>query len=949
MVSTMTTRNVGRRTTITRGGVTSEQDGREGERSRDQAGCGRGGQGSDRGSSRGNEANEGGDGVPDFATIITQQLQNLRPTIVAQVGNHVNNQGNNKNQDDNVINNNNQGNVRTVNMKNGRGGCSYKEFMACNLNDYDGKGGARVYTLWIEKMELVQDMSGRGENQKVQTRGREAAVGMAWEDFKLLLREEFCPNNEMQKLETEFWCPTLVGAGHAAYTNRFHELARLVPHLVTPENKRINRYIYGIVPQIHEIVAVTEPKIIQSAILKARMLTNEAIRNEALKKNIEKRGNNGESGRDGNVRNDNKMFRTERAFATITNPVRNEYTGIAPKCPNCNYHHQPEVPCHLCTNYNRFRHIAKDYKVRPRAVNPLNARNPTTACRACFECGGTDHYKATCPRLNPTLRPGGSRPNQVMAIEGGQGRKNNGNPIRGRAFVMGAEEARQDLNIMRGTFTLNNHYAMTLFDFGADYSFVSTTFVPLLYIEPSNLEIEGHTFDINLIPFGHGSFDVIVRMDWLSTHKAKIVCHEKVVRIPLQNDEMLRVLGERPREKVRHSKSAKVKEQKLKDIVVIRNFSEVFPNDLLGLPPSQEIEFHIDLISGEMPAAKSPYCLRPSEIEKLSSQLRELQDKTKEEYEMHLRLVLDLLKKEKLFANDYDCKIRYHPGKANVVADALSRKERIKPKRVRAMNMTIQSSIKDKILAGQNKASKAVNAPAKMLRGLDEQIKAEQIGHRKLTKSAHFLPMRKDYKMDRLARLYLNEIVTRHGVPILIISDLDSHFALRFWQSMQEVLGTQLDMSTTYDPQTDGQSKSTILTLKDKLRAYVLDFEGSWDVHLPLVEFSYNNSYHYSIRLKAARDRQKSYTDKKRKPLEFRVGNHVLLKVSPLKGVVRFGKKGKLAPRFVGPFKITERIDPVAYRLRLPEELNGVHDTFHVSNLKKCLADPTLQIPLEEI
>ncbi|GJU69253.1 putative reverse transcriptase domain-containing protein [Tanacetum coccineum] len=235
----------------------------------------------------------------------------------------------------------------------------------------------------------------------------------------------------------------------------------------------------------------------------------------------------------------------------------------------------------------------------------------------------------------------------------------------------------------------------------------------------------------------------------------------------------------------------------------------------------------------------------------------------------------------------------------------------------------------------------------------------------RLTKSAHFLPMREDYKMDRLARLYLNEIVTRHGVPISIISDRDSRFTSRFWQSMQEALETRLDMSTTYHPQTDGQ-----------------------------IEFSYNNSYHSSVRcapfealygrkcrslimwakvgegqligpelmqettekisqikdtLKAALDRQKSYADKRRKPIEFSVGDYVLLKVSPWKGVVRFGKKGKLAPRFVGPFEIAEPIGPVAYRLRLPKELNGVHDTFLVSNLKKCLADPTLQVPLDEI
>ncbi|GJR21439.1 putative reverse transcriptase domain-containing protein [Tanacetum coccineum] len=178
------------------------------------------------------------------------------------------------------------------------------------------------------------------------------------------------------------------------------------------------------------------------------------------------------------------------------------------------------------------------------------------------------------------------------------------------------------------------------------------------------------------------------------------------------------------------------------------------------------------------------------------------------------------------------------------------------------------------------------------------------------------------------------------------------------------------------------------------LRACVLDFEGSWDVHLPLVEFSYNNSYHSSVRcapfealyskkcrspimwakvgegqligpelvqetsekisqikdrLKAACDRHKRYVDKKWKPLEFSVGDYVLLKVSPWKGVVCFGKKGKLAPRFVGPFEIVKKVGPVAYQLDFPEELNGVHDTFHVSNLKKCLADPTLQVPLVEI
>ncbi|GJW46496.1 putative reverse transcriptase domain-containing protein [Tanacetum coccineum] len=422
---------------------------------------------------------------------VIRQLQNLLPTIVAQIGNHVNNQGNNRNQDDNVINDNSQGNVRTVN--NSRGGCSYKEFMACSLKDYDGKGDAIVYTRWIEKMESVQDMSGCRENQKVkytsgsfigkaltwwnfqvQTRGREAAVGMTWEDFKILTREDLCPNNEIQKLETEFW---------------------------------------------------------------------------SLKKNTEERGNSGEPGRNGKAKDDNKRHKSGKVFATITNPVRKEYTGTEPKYPNCSFHHIPNMPCRKCTNCNCLGHFAKDCRAGPRIVTPVNARNPTATHGTCFKCGGIDHYKEACPRLNRAPRPGGNRPSQVMAIKGGQGGGNNGNQARGGAFMMGAEETRQDPNIVMGTFTLNNHFATTLFDSGADYSFVSTTFIPLLGIEPSDLgfsydikiasgqlvdinkvirdcklEIEGHIFDIDLIPFGHGSFDVIVGIDWLIRQKAEIVC-----------------------------------------------------------------------------------------------------------------------------------------------------------------------------------------------------------------------------------------------------------------------------------------------------------------------------------------------------------------------------------------------------------------------------------------
>ncbi|GKD30350.1 putative reverse transcriptase domain-containing protein, partial [Tanacetum coccineum] len=461
----------------------------------------------------------------------------------------------------------------------------------CSPKEYDGKGGAVVLTRWIEKMENVQEMI-------------------------------FYPSHEIQKLETELWNHAIVGDGHAAYTDRFYKLARLVPHLVTLESRMIERCVYGLAPQIRGMVATTEPKTMQKAVQISGALTNEAVRNGSIKK-VEKRGNVREPSKYRNAKDDNKRTRTSNAFATVANPVGRENMGVWPKCITCNSYHAPGGPCRTCFNYNRLSHVAKDCRSVPRNVNHVNARNPPV--RACYECGSTDH---------------------------GRGRGNQENQARGRAFMLGAEEARQDPNIVTDTFTLNDHFATTLFDSGADYSFVSTTFIPLLGIEPSELgfkyeieiasgqlveidkvikgcklEIDGHVFDIDLIPFGHGSFDVIIGMDWLSNHKAEIVCHEKVVRIPLLDGKVLKVLGERPEEKARLLMSTKARDKKQEEIVVVRDFTEVFPDDLSGLQPVQEIEFRIELIPGATPVAKSPYRLAPSELKELSGQLKELQDK----------------------------------------------------------------------------------------------------------------------------------------------------------------------------------------------------------------------------------------------------------------------------------------------------------------------------------
>nr|GEY43869.1 hypothetical protein [Tanacetum cinerariifolium] len=306
----------------------------------------------------------------------------------------------------------------------------------------------------------------------------------------------------------------MVEASHATYADRFHELDRLVPHLVTPKNKRIEK-------------------------------------NGSLKKNPKKKGNIGEPSKNRNARDYNKRTRTGNAFATTTNPVKREYNGPIPKCVSCNLHHQPEIPCRACFNYGRPGHMKKQCRVAPRMVKLVNARISTAAPGACYECEGTNHFKVACPGLNQAQRPG-----ETVQIK------------------LGVEEARQDPNIMTRTFTLSDHYATNSFDF-----------IPLLGIEPSDLgfnyeieiasgqlveidkvikgcklEIEGHMFDIRLILFESRSFDVIIGMDWLSIDKAEIICHKKVIRIPLLDVKVLRVIGERPEENMRHLMSGKDKE-----------------------------------------------------------------------------------------------------------------------------------------------------------------------------------------------------------------------------------------------------------------------------------------------------------------------------------------------------------------------------------------------------
>nr|GEX02988.1 hypothetical protein [Tanacetum cinerariifolium] len=753
----------------------------------------------------------------------------------------------------------------------------------------------------------------------------------------------------------------MVGAGHAAYTDRFHELARLVPHL--------------------------------KAVQIFSALTDEAVRNGSIKK-VEKRGNVIEPNKDKNGRDDKKRTRTENVFATIVNHVGRENMGV------------------------------------PRNVNPVNARNPTV--RVCYECGSTDLVMSAFPRLNRAQGLEENRPNQVAANNEGQGHGNQGNQTRDiEPIELGF---RYEIKIASGHLVEIDKV-----------------------IKNYELKIKGHVFDIDLIPFGHGSFDVIIGIDWLSDHKAEITCHKKVLRIPLLDGKVLRVLRERPKEKVRPSMSAKASDKKQEEIVMVRDFLElqslhivwhllnwrsfrdksrnsktkvsfnqvhllgerriddlfdqlqgsrflskinlkpryhqlrvhednipkiafrtryghfeftVMPFGLTNAPaltvknryPLLRIDDLFDQLQGSRFFSKinlkpryhqlkvhednipktafrtryghfeftvMPFGLTnapvflghvinvneihvdPSKIEAVKNRKSPRTPIESEEQELAFQTLKDKLCNAPVLAlldrpedfmielfSDYDCEIRYNPGKANVVADALNKKERVKPKRVRAMNMILQ--------------------------GLDEMI--EQRSDETLNYLDRiWVPLRGDVRTLIMDEAHKSKYFVYLGADKMYYDLRD-----RYWwpgmkediakYSIQEALGTRLDMSTVYHPQTDGQSERTIQTLEDMLKACVLDFRGSWDVDLPLVEVgecrligpelvqeTTDNISQIKDRHKAACDRQKSYADKRRKPVKFSVGDFVLLKVSPWKGVVRFMQKEKLAPRFVEPFEIIKK------------------------------------------
>ncbi|GJW93392.1 putative reverse transcriptase domain-containing protein [Tanacetum coccineum] len=423
-------------------------------------------------------------------------------------------------------------------------------------------------------------------------------------------------------------------------------VALMCPELVPTEKKKIERYTRGFPERIKGNITSSKPATLHDAINMARELVEQAVQGKATRigesnkrkwedhqrntNNNNNNPNNNNNNNNNNNRNRNNNYhqqqnrRQETARAYAAAPTENRgYAGNLPKCNRCNFHHSGRCPP-KCQKCQRTGHLEKDCRaILPGACNDF-LQNAT-----CYGCGEKGHLKNKCPKAGNQHNEG----------------------ARARAYVV-VENPQQNPNVVTGTFLLNDHYACILFDSGAEKSFVSSAFTPFIDIAPTALntsyEVEladgkvvstntvlrsctlvllNHVFKIDLLPTRLGSFDVIVGMDWLSYHRAVIDCYEKIVRIPLPNGEILEVQGERPEKDPGSLACIKADEKKLDDIRVVRDFPEVFPDDLSGLPPVREIEFRIDLIPGASPVVKSPYRLAPSEMLELSNQLKNLQEK----------------------------------------------------------------------------------------------------------------------------------------------------------------------------------------------------------------------------------------------------------------------------------------------------------------------------------
>ncbi|KAJ0644346.1 putative nucleotidyltransferase, Ribonuclease H [Helianthus annuus] len=585
--------------------------------------------------------------------------------------------------------------------------------MDCRPNSFSGTEGAVGLLHWFEKLESVFEMCECPEarkvkfatgtlegialtwwNAQVQVLGLAAANATPWNDFKELIKREYCTREDIHKLEDELYNLKMVGSEIEAYTKRSNELAVLCPTMVDPPYKRIELYLKGLAPEIQSHVTSANLENIQEIQRLAHRITDQAVEQNKLPKRVSATTTVTPSATPVTLSDNKRKWEGDSSKASVSVQSQNQqrktdnyqspnqqssgshrqggYRGNLPKCNNCNKHHNGQCNKGRCQRCLKMGHEAKDCRsLRPANQNqqqPHAQPNQQQGNKGCYNCGAEGHIKRHCPQLNRNQNNNNNQGNG----NNNNGGNNNGNEARGRAFVLGRGDAVNDPNVVMGKFLLDNIYVTVLFDSGADTSYMSVKMCQLLKRAPTllptkhvvelangksleathvvpgcNLILAGQAFSIDLIPIVLGSFDVVIGMDWLSQHQAEILCSEKIIRIPRSGQEPLEVQGDKSGAVVGiisflkaqkclrkgHTailalvSDATAKEKKLEDIPIVRDYPQVFPEDLPGLPPHRQVEFQIELAPGAAPIARAPYRLAPSELEELSKQLQELLEK----------------------------------------------------------------------------------------------------------------------------------------------------------------------------------------------------------------------------------------------------------------------------------------------------------------------------------
>ncbi|XP_022024307.1 uncharacterized protein LOC110924623 [Helianthus annuus] len=527
--------------------------------------------------------------------------------------------------------------------------CTYKTFQGCNPRSFTGAEGPLEITRWIEKMESVMAISGCAADQRVryascsfldealswwnsqvQILGEDAAYGLTWNELNEMLLKEYCPRSEIQKIETDFWNLTVEGLNIRAYTSHFNDLARLVPRMVTPEYVKVERYIWGLSPRIRSM----EESGKSSGKAKADVKSEWLGRSES-KSGDSKKLKSESSRKETDEKRDRKRC-LGKAYVASSSSSRRDNARDGRSGSEKKTHEDEQKKCARC---GRTGHVTRECYAK--------STSEGAKLEGCFQCGEHGHFRRDCPKAK-------------------------GQNARGRAFELNTGKARDDPTVVTSMFFINNHSAFVLFDTGADFSFVSKNFEPFLCSPTSKLskkysielangilietnevvrgcsiQLDDHSFSIDLLPVELGSFDVVVGMYWLSKNKAEIICSEKQVRIPrpdggeaivvhgdrssqvssvVSGMKMLKLLRKGYPAFLVNVVDTKAEGRKIEDIPIVRDYPEVFPEDLPGMPPVRQIEFRIDLVPGAAPIAKSPYRLAPSEMKELSNQLQELLD-----------------------------------------------------------------------------------------------------------------------------------------------------------------------------------------------------------------------------------------------------------------------------------------------------------------------------------